>query len=103
MPCHVIPGVGIVCTSAGAVGRFVLRCPSCRKRRRVVETDHGWYGPAWACCACGYGWGEGAGDSNFKRERAKRQAWARATWPKALPRAEFNREVQRRMFPEEGL
>lgn len=61
----------------GEVVRRVLRCPSCKRRRRFVVVLYGWYGAMTTCCGCGEQWNDGY---RAPRSRAKRQAWASQLW-----------------------
>lgn len=69
-----------ICSSAtGRYGRKVVPCFACKARRRHVVEDHGWYGAAWTCCACG------AIDGRRDRRSAERAKKARARYVTALP------------------
>jgi len=65
----------VICGFDGdLVRRHYMRCPTCERRRRFVETFGGvWYAPTITCCACGDSWSEG-----WRGERPFARGWRKA-------------------------
>lgn len=60
--------------------RRVMRCPTCKVRRRVVVRGYEWYEPSATCCACGTWWAGGRAHKGYRFEREHRAKMARAAW-----------------------
>lgn len=76
-----------VCAPPTTWGRGILRCPTCRRRRRFVVFFQPWYGGTWTCCGCGDSFADGQ-----RLPRPFRRGWradatrdARARWATAAP------------------
>lgn len=81
----------IICYPRYTYFRRVMRCGACKRRRRMVVAEEGWYGFHVTCCACGYRrHSDGPVSNRSKRERAKRAAEAKAIWPTAHPPSYFD-------------
>ena len=69
--------------------RAVVRCPTCKTRRRFAGWFQEWYGITWTCCACGDSFADGYRllRSNARGWRRKAAADAKALWARshALP------------------
>jgi len=83
---------GAICRSPRILGRRVMRCGSCKRRRRFVDTFCGWWGGHVTCCTCGLQYGE-IMRARSKRQRAKAAEGARRDWREALNCAEFEAAV----------
>jgi hypothetical protein len=97
----------VVCSPRGYSYRAILRCPTCKARRRFVVTLHMWYGPDQVCCGCGESWSDGEMSPRpFQRgwrvESIKR---AKKWWALAVTRGEANAalmaEVSKYMEPSQ--
>jgi hypothetical protein len=81
----------------GVTGRRVLLCPTCKRRRRFVQSFMGaYYSDHVTCCGCGDSWCEG-----LRLERPFSRGWrrqaasaAKAKWDGALSPTEFRRRVR---------
>jgi len=86
------PAVFICYAEVIATERRVLRCRTCKTRRRFVTYNEGWYGTRFVCCTCGDQWqgGERLRRRSRKPGRTERDAAerARAAWPTAMTRDE---------------
>lgn len=75
----------IICRAPGFPIRRILRCPTCKQRRRFAGHDYVWYGPTFTCCGCGDSWTDGE-----RHDRPRRRGWraveiaaAKETWEEA--------------------
>lgn len=88
-----------VCRPTLLYARRILRCPTCRTRRRcVVSVDRSpWYAPWVTCCRCGEQWSEGEiGPRPFRpRWREQQAAEARQRWRTGAPWAEVRAWVEK--------
>jgi phage/plasmid primase-like uncharacterized protein len=91
------PGI-IICSPATFPIRAIMRCPTCKKRRRFAGRDAAWWGVTWTCCACGdsFGDGERLMRPATRGWRTEARAKARATWEEAgrRTRAEYRTWIQ---------
>lgn len=60
----------IICRAPGFPIRRILRCPTCRARRRFAGRIYGWYDPTITCCGCGDSWSGGE-----RHDRPRRRGW----------------------------
>jgi hypothetical protein len=91
MTCHKLaPGV-IVCKSPATEYRRIVRCPSCRRRRRFLVRFEGWYGDRLTCTGCGNQWSDGYRMplTRSAKKRAALIADAKARWATARPAAQY--------------
>lgn len=90
MTCHNLGGA-IVCTTPNTEYRQIIRCPSCRTRRRFLRTFGGWYGDRLTCCGCGRRWSDGyqMPHTRSAAKRARLIADARSRWATAAPAAGY--------------
>ena len=89
-------GGAIVCSSPSTEYRRILRCPSCRKRRRFLVRFGGWYGDTLTCCGCARSWADGY-QYPFTRSEAKRRRLredAAERWKTARPASELRDAVR---------
>jgi hypothetical protein len=84
----------VVCAPDTYLLRRILRCPTCRTKRRFVGKDAPWYGPRWTCCGCGDSFGDGERLQRPARRGWRKQAVAEAKrlWGEAGP---FDRAAHR--------
>lgn len=77
----------IVCWSRYYTIRRVMRCATCKTRRRMLVQDEAWYGSTVTCCHCGDRWqdGERCLRSNKRGWRKEAAAKATAEWLAAGP------------------
>lgn len=68
----------IVCTAARYTVRRVMRCATCKTRRRMVWHDEVWYGSTLVCCHCGERWQDGE-----RAPRPVRRGWRKESATKA--------------------
>jgi hypothetical protein len=72
------PRAIIVCAPETFLLRRILRCPTCRTKRRFVGADAPWYGPRWTCCFCGDVFGDGE-----RLPRPAKRGWRKEAAAKA--------------------
>lgn len=97
----------VICRAAEYPERRILRCRTCKTRRRMFVSVAIWYGPQVTCCHCGDTWndGERALRSNLRGWRKEAAAKATAAWLAAGPfdRADFDRWFREQVGePEEA-
>lgn len=78
-----------VCAPSSYAFRVVMRCPTCKCRRRFVGQAFVYYDTSYTCCACGDSF---AGGERFPRPfrrgwRAEASAAAKRVWVSAGTRA----------------
>lgn len=49
----------IICRANRYPIRRILRCPTCKTKRRMLAHDEVWYGTTVTCCHCGDHWQDG--------------------------------------------
>lgn len=85
----------VICRAAEYSIRRVLRCPTCKARRRMLAQTYAWYGPQVTCCHCGDTWNDGEREPRTNRRGWRQEAATKATagWLAAGPfdRADFDR------------
>ena len=86
-----------ICRPAVVTTRKVLRCPTCKQRRRFVVRSYVWYPTDATCTACGDTWAEGE-----RLQRPARRGWrveasaaAKRDWEQATPAGEFRSALRR--------
>jgi hypothetical protein len=81
--------------------RRILRCPTCKQRRRFSGLDAAWYGVTWTCCACGDSFADGERllRPSRARWRIESAAKAKAVWVEA---GRFT-DAQRRQWIHEQI
>jgi hypothetical protein len=90
----------VICAPHGATFRTIRYCPTCKTRRRMVESWYVWYGPHASCTVCGDSWSDGERQPRpfargWRKEavaHAKREYAAAGT--KREAQAAFNRELR---------
>lgn len=60
----------VVCRPSQFPLRRILRCPTCKQRRRFSGHDAAWYGATWTCCHCGDSFADG-----HRLQRPARRGW----------------------------
>jgi hypothetical protein len=91
----------VICQASGFPIRRIMRCPTCKKRRRFSGRAYVWYGPTVTCCGCGDSWSDGErNDRPFRRNwRASAIAAAKELWAEA---GRYTKEDQDRWFKEQA-
>lgn len=91
----------IVCRARRYSIRRVMRCATCKTRRRMIVQDEVWYGPTVTCCHCGERWqdGERCLRSNKRGWRREAAAEATAEWLTAGP---YDRKAHRTWLAAEA-
>lgn len=80
----------IICSPRYTYFRRVMRCPSCKVRRRMLVAEEEWYGPTITCTACGFQRSDSMFCNNRKgRRRMQRAAEAKRLWLEAHPPSYF--------------
>ncbi|MET9957428.1 hypothetical protein ABZ135_38550 [Streptomyces sp. NPDC006339] len=69
----------IVCRARRFPIRRILRCPTCKTRRRMLAQDEAWYGLSMTCCHCGDRWQDGELYPRPRQRGWRKEAAANAT------------------------
>lgn len=69
----------IVCRARQYPIRRIMRCPTCKTRRRMLVNDEIWYGLSATCCHCGDHWQDGELYPRPRHRGWRREAAAKAT------------------------
>lgn len=90
----------IVCRARRYSIRRIMRCATCKTRRRMLVQDEAWYGPTVTCCHCGDNWQDGERSPRSNKRGWRKEAAARATaeWLAAGP---YDRAAHRSWLREE--
>jgi transposase-like protein len=59
-----------ICRPKNCLARRILRCPTCKTRRRFVQALFVWYDSIFTCCGCGDQFSEG-----YRMQRPARRGW----------------------------
>ncbi|MFD8469042.1 hypothetical protein ACFV10_28540 [Streptomyces cyaneofuscatus] len=69
----------IICQAPRFPIRRILRCATCKTRRRMLVVDNGWYGTSITCCHCGDTWQDGERALRSNKRGWRKEAAAKAT------------------------
>jgi hypothetical protein len=85
----------IVCRARRYTIRRILRCITCKTRRRMLVHDEAWYGLTLVCCHCGDRWQDGELYPRPTRKGWRMEAAAKATaeWLAAGPYSKADHEA----------
>lgn len=77
----------IVCRARRYLIRRIMRCATCKIRRRMLVQDEAWYGLTFTCCHCGDSWQDGELYPRPSKRGWRKEAAAKATaeWLTAGP------------------